>query len=203
MNMKIKRQDLKERYEWHKWFAWYPVSVNDNEYRWLEYVYRRLYTPTGLDRSHLEAQRILYYTYQERDSILRGQHLVFTDNIYDARVQLHERAKNKRCMVKTKDYGYHFAARQLALRALHSNKCFDEMKMSNGINVLFVDVSRLSWASSPPASEKHLRGKRFSTYETIIRNDSKKFEGKLRELIELIKPFFENGPPLKIKWENR
>lgn len=198
MNMKIKRQDLKERYKWHKWFAWYPVSVGDSEYRWLEYVYRRLYTPTGLDRFHLEAQRILYYTYRERDSISKGKHLVVTDNIYDARAQLHERAKNKGLLTKTKSYGYHFAMRQIALRTLHSNKCFDEMKMSNGNDVLFVNIL------SPVSSfESHLRGKCISTYETIIRNDSKKFEGKLRELFEMGNPPFENGLPLKTKWENR
>lgn len=25
----------------HRWFAWFPVHVGYNEYRWLEYVYRQ------------------------------------------------------------------------------------------------------------------------------------------------------------------
>lgn len=27
--------------EWHKWFAWFPVKVDDGDCRWLEYVERR------------------------------------------------------------------------------------------------------------------------------------------------------------------
>ncbi len=27
---------------WHKWFAWYPVHVNDNDWRWLETVDRKI-----------------------------------------------------------------------------------------------------------------------------------------------------------------
>lgn len=26
---------------WHRWFAWYPVRVGQNDCRWLEYVERR------------------------------------------------------------------------------------------------------------------------------------------------------------------
>ena len=26
---------------WHKWFAWYPVRVGDNDCRWLEFVCRK------------------------------------------------------------------------------------------------------------------------------------------------------------------
>lgn len=29
------------RMQWHRWFAWYPVRVGENECRWLEYVERR------------------------------------------------------------------------------------------------------------------------------------------------------------------
>jgi hypothetical protein len=28
--------------EWHRWFAWYPVYVGPHDYRWMEYVERRL-----------------------------------------------------------------------------------------------------------------------------------------------------------------
>jgi hypothetical protein len=28
--------------EWHPWFAWYPVHINDHEVAWLEKVRRRL-----------------------------------------------------------------------------------------------------------------------------------------------------------------
>jgi hypothetical protein len=31
------------RWEWHRWWAWYPVKV-DNQYVWLEYVYRKAVT---------------------------------------------------------------------------------------------------------------------------------------------------------------
>jgi 3',5'-cyclic AMP phosphodiesterase CpdA len=28
-------------YEWHEWFAWYPVRTSDTELRWLEIVKRK------------------------------------------------------------------------------------------------------------------------------------------------------------------
>lgn len=35
-------EEEKSRYGvWHKFFAWYPVRVGDNECRWLETVHRR------------------------------------------------------------------------------------------------------------------------------------------------------------------
>jgi len=27
--------------DWHKWFAWFPVKVGCQDYRWLEFVNRR------------------------------------------------------------------------------------------------------------------------------------------------------------------
>jgi len=27
--------------EWHRWFAWYPVQIDERECRWWEYVERR------------------------------------------------------------------------------------------------------------------------------------------------------------------
>ena len=30
---------------WHPWFAWYPVDVGFNDWRWLENVGRRFYNP--------------------------------------------------------------------------------------------------------------------------------------------------------------
>lgn len=30
-----------DKWQWHRWYAWYPVKVNEREYRWLEYVLRR------------------------------------------------------------------------------------------------------------------------------------------------------------------
>jgi hypothetical protein len=29
--------------KWVRWFAWYPVSVGDQDCRWLEYVERRIW----------------------------------------------------------------------------------------------------------------------------------------------------------------
>ena len=26
---------------WHRYFAWYPVKINDHDYRWLEFVWRK------------------------------------------------------------------------------------------------------------------------------------------------------------------
>lgn len=31
----------REREQWHRWFAWYPVRLADNDCRWLEYVERK------------------------------------------------------------------------------------------------------------------------------------------------------------------
>lgn len=28
--------------EWHRWFAWYPVKLKNNQRVWLEYVERKL-----------------------------------------------------------------------------------------------------------------------------------------------------------------
>ena len=47
--MKIKTGNIVKRLQrqtylsnWHAWFAWYPVKVAEYEYRWLEYVNRRI-----------------------------------------------------------------------------------------------------------------------------------------------------------------
>jgi hypothetical protein len=43
---KKKKEEFKKRIEslveWHQWFAWYPVRVDENDCRWLEYVETRL-----------------------------------------------------------------------------------------------------------------------------------------------------------------
>lgn len=31
----------KNKQKWHKWFAWYPVRLEDNDCRWLEYIERK------------------------------------------------------------------------------------------------------------------------------------------------------------------
>jgi len=36
----MKWSNYNEKVKWHKWFAWYPVIVGDNEV-WLETVERR------------------------------------------------------------------------------------------------------------------------------------------------------------------
>jgi len=35
----IKKPD--SRLTWHRWFAWHPVRISDNDCRWLETVFRR------------------------------------------------------------------------------------------------------------------------------------------------------------------
>jgi hypothetical protein len=36
--------------EWHRWFAWRPIRVAENDCRWLEYVERKgKYFDCGLD----------------------------------------------------------------------------------------------------------------------------------------------------------
>lgn len=37
---KAKAGDVKE---WHRWFAWFPVEVEEGEVAWLEWVCRRGY----------------------------------------------------------------------------------------------------------------------------------------------------------------
>lgn len=31
---------IKRMGQWHRWFAWYPVRVGENDCRWLEFVWR-------------------------------------------------------------------------------------------------------------------------------------------------------------------
>lgn len=45
-------------FRWHKWFAWYPVTVEDGNCIWLEYVARcRVFGGRGDD----------YWSYRERN----------------------------------------------------------------------------------------------------------------------------------------
>ena len=37
---KRKKEKYKRDYNWHKWFAWYPVSFDENTLVWLEYLER-------------------------------------------------------------------------------------------------------------------------------------------------------------------
>jgi len=39
------RRQLERLRKWHRWFAWYPVRVDDNHGAWLQYVERRLIGP--------------------------------------------------------------------------------------------------------------------------------------------------------------
>jgi hypothetical protein len=34
------RWKKKNKLEWHHWFAWYPIVI-DNTYVWLEWIYRK------------------------------------------------------------------------------------------------------------------------------------------------------------------
>lgn len=47
------------RTKWHPWFAWYPVEVAEGDYRWLEYVERKLDEVYGYDVYYLD------YVYRE------------------------------------------------------------------------------------------------------------------------------------------
>lgn len=38
--MRYKIKSSRQLESWHRWFAWFPVPV-DNYYVWLEYVYRK------------------------------------------------------------------------------------------------------------------------------------------------------------------
>lgn len=41
MKFNCPKKQPKDTTLWYKWFAWYPVRVNDNECIWLEVVERR------------------------------------------------------------------------------------------------------------------------------------------------------------------
>lgn len=42
-----KREKRNERLRnWHKWFAWHPIRIAENDCRWLECVNRRAYCGT-------------------------------------------------------------------------------------------------------------------------------------------------------------
>lgn len=39
--------------QWHKWFAWRPIRLNENDCRWLEYVERKInYSFGDVSRIH-------------------------------------------------------------------------------------------------------------------------------------------------------
>lgn len=35
--------------KWHRWFAWFPVNISDDEVAWLQYVERRAELLVGFD----------------------------------------------------------------------------------------------------------------------------------------------------------
>jgi hypothetical protein len=39
--MKFRSPIPRNEYEWHDWFAWFPVHVGQNDVRWLEWVQRK------------------------------------------------------------------------------------------------------------------------------------------------------------------
>lgn len=50
----LKRNKIMDRTKWHKWFAWYPVTVEtyddySNKKVWLEYVWRLGILECGMD----------------------------------------------------------------------------------------------------------------------------------------------------------
>ena len=50
MKLKCGPKDYSGKMHWHDWFAWFPVTVANNDCRWLETVARRgniEYTPEG------------------------------------------------------------------------------------------------------------------------------------------------------------
>ncbi len=51
--MKFRRSSQKERdvkkKDWHLWFAWYPISVGEHDYRWFEMVERKGVFLAGLE----------------------------------------------------------------------------------------------------------------------------------------------------------
>jgi hypothetical protein len=50
MKLKCGPKDYSDKMKWHDWFAWFPVTVANNDCRWLETVDRRgniEYTPDG------------------------------------------------------------------------------------------------------------------------------------------------------------
>lgn len=49
----------KDKEQWHKWFAWYPIRVIDGSCRWLEIVHRSGYSYTGY-----RGTRFWIYTYR-------------------------------------------------------------------------------------------------------------------------------------------
>lgn len=39
-----------DKEEWHRWFAWYPVRADFNQWVWLEYIWRQeIVTPWDIE----------------------------------------------------------------------------------------------------------------------------------------------------------
>lgn len=58
MKWQIKKR--KDKRNWHKWFAWFPITVQDNRV-WLEYVLRQ-----GTFNEHPSATTS-FWTYRYKD----------------------------------------------------------------------------------------------------------------------------------------
>jgi len=43
--MKLKCKEPANWFQWHRWFAWRPVTVSPGDCRWLETVQRRIKEP--------------------------------------------------------------------------------------------------------------------------------------------------------------
>lgn len=50
--MKFNCDKWKCKLEWHRWFAWYPVKIAENDCRWLEYVERKGSIMAGFDSGY-------------------------------------------------------------------------------------------------------------------------------------------------------
>jgi hypothetical protein len=53
------------RLTWHRWFAWYPVRISDNDCRWLETVDRR-----GNQEYYYDGGTYWQYEYRPLDKIV-------------------------------------------------------------------------------------------------------------------------------------
>ena len=45
---------------WHRWFAWFPVRISDDDCRWLEWIERRKEFHDGIYLDLLMTVRVLY-----------------------------------------------------------------------------------------------------------------------------------------------
>jgi hypothetical protein len=49
---RLKQTKIDHLCHWHKWFAWYPVTVGEFDCRWLEWVDRKGKPQYHLDSAH-------------------------------------------------------------------------------------------------------------------------------------------------------